>query len=80
MSSRPSTLDYNPDFNNKSFRSNVVFRWEYMRGSALYVVWNVTNADESRPGQFAAFRDLRAGFGASGTQVFMVKLNYWLGM
>jgi hypothetical protein len=74
------TLDYNPDFNSKSFRSNVVFRWEYKRGSTVYLVWNVTNSDESRPGEFSAFRDLRAGFGGAGSQVFMVKLNYWLGL
>lgn len=76
----PASIDTNPDFNSKSFRSNVVFRWEYLRGSALYVVWNVSNADDSRPGEFSAFRDLRGGFGAKGTQVFMVKLNYWLGL
>ena len=76
----PVSIDGNPDFNSKSFRSNVVFRWEYLRGSALYVVWNVANADSSRPGRFDPFRDLRSGFGANGTQVFMVKLNYWLGL
>ena len=70
----------NPDFNDKSLRSNVVFRWEYRRGSTLYLVWNVSNSDDSRPGAFSAFRDLRSGFGASGTQVVMVKFNYWLGL
>lgn len=76
----PVTYDENPDFNNKSLRSNVVFRWEYRRGSTLYLVWNVSNSDDTRPGQFSAFRDLRSGFGAGGTQVFMVKFNYWLGL
>jgi hypothetical protein len=76
----PASISTNPDFNSKSFRSNVVFRWEYLRGSALYLVWNVANADSSRPGEFRPFRDLRSGFGADGTQVFMVKLNYWLGL
>ena len=76
----PATISFDPDFNNKSFRSNVVFRWEYLRGSALYVVWNMANADRSRPGRFDPFRDLRSGFGADGTNVFMVKLNYWLGL
>ena len=76
----PVVYNENPDFNDKSLRSNVVFRWEYRRGSTLYLVWNVTNSDESRPGEFSAFRDLRSGFGASGTQVFMVKFNYWLGL
>jgi hypothetical protein len=73
-------VDDNPDFNTKSFRSNVVFRWEYKRGSTVYVVWNVSNEDESRPGEFSGFRDLRRGFSGPGSQVFMVKLNYWLGL
>ena len=55
----PVTIDDNPDFNNKSLRSNVVFRWEYRRGSTLYLVYNVSNSDESRPGEFSPFRDLR---------------------
>jgi hypothetical protein len=76
----PVQIDENPDFNNKSLRSNVVFRWEYRRGSTLYLVYNVSNSDTSRPGEFSAFRDLRSGFGAAGTQVLMVKLNYWLGL
>ena len=74
------TIADNPDFNTKSVRSNVVFRWEYRRGSTLYLVYNVSNKDESRPGQFSPFRDLRSGFGAAGTQVLMVKFNYWLGL
>lgn len=58
----------------------MVFRWEYQRGSTLYLVWNASNSDSARPGEFSAFRDLRSGFGAAGTQVLMVKLNYWLGL
>ena len=76
----PVTIADDPDFNTKSLRSNVVFRWEYRRGSTLYLVYNVANSDDSRPGQFSAFRDLRTGFGAAGTQVLMVKFNYWLGL
>ena len=37
-------------------------------------------ATTSRPGEFSPFRDLRSGFGAAGTQVLMVKFNYWLGL
>ena len=49
----PVTLDYDPDFNSKSLRGNVVFRWEYLRGSTLFVVWNMSKFDESRPGRFS---------------------------
>jgi len=76
----PVVIDDNPDFNSKSLRSNMVFRWEYRRGSTLYLVWNVSNSDSANPGVFSPFRDLRSGFGASGTQVLMVKFNYWLGL
>ncbi|HYB93798.1 MAG TPA: DUF5916 domain-containing protein [Vicinamibacterales bacterium] len=76
----PVTIADNPDFSTKSLRSNVVFRWEYRRGSTLYLVYNVNNSDSTRPGEFSAFRDLRTGFGAAGTQVLMVKFNYWLGL
>jgi hypothetical protein len=76
----PVAIADNPDFNSKSLRSNVVFRWEYRRGSTLYLVWNVSNSDSLRPGEFSPVRDLRSGFGAPGTQVLMVKFNYWLGL
>jgi hypothetical protein len=75
-----AVLDEDPDFSTKSLRGNVVFRWEYRRGSTLYLVYNVSNSDATRPGNFAAFRDLRTGFGAAGSQVLMVKFNYWLGL
>jgi hypothetical protein len=76
----PVEITGNPDFNSKSLRGNVVFRWEYRRGSTLYLVYNVSNSDPSRPGVFTPFRDIRSGFGAAGTQVLMVKFNYWLGL
>ncbi len=50
----PVTLEDNPDFNRKSLRGNIVLRWEYLRGSTLFVVWNMATSDESRPGQFSA--------------------------
>lgn len=76
----PVTLSTNPDFNTKSLRSNIVFRWEYKRGSTLFVVWNTSTLDAARPGVFAAGRDLRDAFAAPGTHVLLVKLNYWMGL
>ena len=74
----PTTLSYDPDFNSKSLRGNFVLRWEYMRGSTLFVAWNISTLDESRPGVYSPWRDLGDTFTASGPQVFMVKVNYWL--
>jgi uncharacterized protein DUF5916 len=73
----PVTLEENPDFNNKSLRGNLVLRWEYLRGSTLFVVWNMSAFDDARPGRFSAVRDLSDAFGGDGPRVFMVKLNYW---
>ena len=35
----PVTIAFNPDFNTKSLRGNVVMRWEYKPGSTLFFVW-----------------------------------------
>jgi hypothetical protein len=74
----PVTVDDNPDFNKKSLRGNMVLRWEYVRGSTLFVVWDLSQKDETRPGSFGAFRDLGSAFRASANHVFMIKVSYWL--
>jgi hypothetical protein len=76
----PVSLEGNPDFNRKSLRGNIVLRWEYVRGSTLFVVWNMATSDESRAGDFSPKRDLRTAFGAPGNHVFVVKMNYWLSL
>ena len=74
----PVTLADNPDFNRKSLRGNVVLRWEYIRGSTLYVAWNLSASDSSRPGVFSPLRDLGDAFRANGTHAVLVKVSYWL--
>lgn len=76
----PVTLTDNPDFSDKSLRSNIVFRWQYQQASALFLVWNRSTNDETRPGVFSGWRDLGNSFSGPGTDVFMVKLTYWLGL
>ena len=48
-------------------------------GSILFVVWNRSGIDEGR-GAVLALRELRTAFAADGNHVFMIKLNYWLGL
>ncbi len=66
-------------FNYKQFASNVVFRWEYRRGSVLYVVWN-----QGRQGVVGAegvnnFQDdMRDLFRLHPLNTFLVKMSYWL--
>ena len=76
----PGSLAYNPDFNDKSVRGNVVFRWEYTKGSALFLVWNLSRSDPTRPGAFSPARDLGNAFTGPGTNTLIVKFSYWLGL
>jgi hypothetical protein len=74
----PVSIAPDPDFNDKSLRGNVVLRWEYRRGSTMYVAWNLSASSALHPGQFRALRDLGQAFGASGTHAVIVKVSYWL--
>jgi hypothetical protein len=78
---------WNPNFNSKALNSNAVLRWEYRRGSTLFVVWSQGRWDYLQDGSFAPGRDfgqllgLRRGNGdLPVTNVLLVKLNYWVGM
>ena len=70
----------NPDFSFRQFRSNLVVRWEYRPGSTLYLVWE--NNRNSRDGFYVpSFNDnLNSLFGVEPTNVFMVKVSFWLGL
>ena len=68
---------FNPDFNVRSLRSNVVLRWEWRPGSTMFVVWQQDrNADREvrlvRPG------DLFDAFSATGDNFLAVKVSYWI--
>jgi hypothetical protein len=70
--------DYQPDFNMKSFNSNVVLRWEYRPGSTLFVVWT-QNRDtwEQGVGDFRFKHDWNNLFETIPGNTFLIKLNYW---
>lgn len=65
------------DFNFRSVQSNIVFRWEYMPGSTLYLVWQQDRNAFARTGNFNLGRDMDQLFSAEPTNVFLVKLSYW---
>ena len=69
----------NPDFNEKSFRLQTVFRWEWRPGSTLYAVWTQQRENETGAGRFDFWRDARRLFGTDADNVFAVKVSYWLG-
>jgi hypothetical protein len=43
---------YKPDFNVKTFLSNLVARWEYQPGSTIYLVWSQNRNSYASDGSF----------------------------
>jgi hypothetical protein len=69
-----------PDFNELSFSSNVVLRWEYLPGSTLYLVWSQARNGE-RGTYRAPFNDnFRNTFALPADNVLLLKISYWLSM
>jgi hypothetical protein len=74
-------LDENPDFNRRSLRSNLVFRWEYRPGSTFFVVWQQSRSedfDDDDP-MFKPVSGMFDAFGDEGDNIFLVKFSYWMG-
>jgi hypothetical protein len=70
----------NPDFTFTQFRSNLVFRWEYLPGSKLYIVWaneKTRYNSESNTNMADAFNGLGDVF---PNNVLLVKLSYWFSL
>jgi hypothetical protein len=66
------------EFNVKEFNSNVVLRWEYRPGSALFLVWQQGRRDrEDRYGTRSLGGDFDRLFQAHPDNTFLVKLSYW---
>jgi hypothetical protein len=70
----------NRDFSFTQFRSNLVFRWEYLPGSKLYFVWSNERTMDLKvlnPKMSNAI----SGFGkAASNNIFLVKLSYWFSL
>ena len=69
-----------PDFNFRSLRGNAVFRWEYMPGSTMFFVWTQDRSSVAGVGDFDFGRDRSELFDAAADNIFLIKVNYWLGM
>lgn len=68
------------DFNYKEFNSNLVVRWEYQTGSAIYLVWSRNMSQDLDIGTFSYGRDMRELFRADAENVFMLKASYLLNL
>ncbi len=79
---RDGTTDFTlsePDFRFVSLRTNAVIRWEFRPGSTLFLVWQQDRNDRFDDGSTDVAGSFGDAFTAVGTQVFAVKISYWLG-
>ncbi|MEO8227274.1 MAG: DUF5916 domain-containing protein [Gemmatimonadota bacterium] len=69
-----------PSFTVRSLRGNAVLRWEYRPGSTLFLVWTQSRNDALTAGDINVGRDAGAVFSGPAENIFLVKVNYWLGL
>lgn len=68
----------NPDFNFRSLRGNVVFRWEYRPGSTLYIAWTHSRSDSQPYGDFSFGRDFDGLWTTRPDNIVLVKASWWI--
>ncbi len=68
----------NSDFNVRSFRSNIVLRWEWRPGSTLYLVWQQDRRASETLGARAGIGDMFRSLTAPGSNFFIVKMSFWM--
>lgn len=68
----------NRDYNYKQFNSNLVVRWEYQTGSAIYLVWARNMSKGVEMGDFNLLKDLETLFNLDAENVLMLKASYLL--
>ena len=68
-----------PDFTFRSLIGNAVLRWEYRPGSTVFFVWTQNRTGSDTNGEFDFGKQRTEIFRDRPTNVFQVKINYWLG-
>jgi hypothetical protein len=76
----PTTGYVHPDFNDLSFNSNVVLRWEYLPGSTIYLVWSHARRGERETYQTSFGDSFNTTFGLPADNVLLLKVSYWLSL
>jgi hypothetical protein len=66
-----------PDFDYRSFRSNLVFRWEYRPGSTLFLVWSHDRQDSELTREGSWISGMERLQHAEANNRFLVKASYW---
>jgi hypothetical protein len=73
------TADYgfsNPNFNYRAFQSNLVVRWEFKPGSALFFVWSQGRESAELDYSRTIVHDTGELFGTYPSNVFLLKFSY----
>ena len=65
------------DFNDQAFVLNVVWRWEYMAGSTVYLVWTQARNGQTLDYYRSFGQSLKDTFRAPSTNVVLLKFSYW---
>ena len=68
----------NYDFNVRSYRSNIVLRWEWRPGSTLYLVWQQNRQSTEAFGGRVGIGDVFRSLTVPGSNFFVVKTTFWL--
>lgn len=69
-----------PGFTLRSLRGNAVLRWEYRPGSTLFLVWTRRAASSLTRGSISLGEDARALLRGPSENIFLIKVNYRLGI
>ena len=65
-------------FSTRSFRANAVLRWEFRRGSTLYVVWQQERLNPELDDDYSIGNGFGRLFEGSARNVLAVKMTYWI--
>lgn len=65
-----------PDFTFRTVRGNAVLRWEYLPGSAAYLVWTQERTDAVNDGQFNLNDSISQLTRTPANNVFLVKVSH----
>jgi len=71
--------NYDSDYNYSALNSTLLMRWEYIPGSTLFLVWTRSRPEvDDEVNNLDFNRDFRRFFSSGSSNVFLVKVTYWL--
>lgn len=68
----------NPDFSIRSFRSNMVLRWEWLPGSTFFLVWQQDRFGFESPSERVTPARWFDSLSDPGDNILALKISYWL--